>query len=443
MSISTKKIQLYPIGDKEEINRVFQYLRDGIYQQHHILNTYMSQVGCLYYKYNKDYKDAGFKDEYNAIFRNTNSAIYEFPQAKGLGMAGACGMRVKQDFSTALKNGLARGERNLPFYKRDFPLLVGSRFLTFYTDKEMITDEEGNENERDIYAIKFVNGIHFKVILGPSGKRDWYLTTMLDSIINDPENYKVCGSTIQLTKKGKIILNLTTKINKEIEKYEPDENKVMGLAMGYDKCLVAALSDDDIQYNIGDDIQSQLIEERLAIQQRGKELQVALRQAKGGHGRYRKVVRSQERQQSHEKNVVKNYNHILSKKVIDFAKAHKVKTIIIEDIAREDLSNYPVLLRNWSYYQLETFISYKAQAVGIDVILSSGNNTKGKKKDAKKNETSGNSKLGCCKCGCDIGKDNYLPKEFEWCNSLSFKCPECGEVIDYSYNKAKIMTIKG
>lgn len=70
MSITTKKIQLFPIGNKEEINRVFEYLREGIYQQHHILNTYMSQVGCLYYKYNKDYKDAGFKEEYNAIFRN-------------------------------------------------------------------------------------------------------------------------------------------------------------------------------------------------------------------------------------------------------------------------------------------------------------------------------------------------------------------------------------
>ena len=55
MPLTTKKIQLYPIGDKEEVNRVFEYLRNGMYQQHHILNTYMSQVGCLYYKYSKDY----------------------------------------------------------------------------------------------------------------------------------------------------------------------------------------------------------------------------------------------------------------------------------------------------------------------------------------------------------------------------------------------------
>ena len=148
MPLTTKKIQLYPIGDKEEVNRVFEYLRNGMYQQHHILNTYMSQVGCLYYKYNKDYKDPGFKDEYNAIFRNTNTAIYDFPQAKGLGMAGNCGMKVKQDFSTALRNGLAKGERKLPFYKRDFPLLVPSRFLTFYTT----TDTTKDENDNTVYV---------------------------------------------------------------------------------------------------------------------------------------------------------------------------------------------------------------------------------------------------------------------------------------------------
>ena len=28
----TRKIQLIPVGDKEEINRVYTYLRDGIHQ---------------------------------------------------------------------------------------------------------------------------------------------------------------------------------------------------------------------------------------------------------------------------------------------------------------------------------------------------------------------------------------------------------------------------
>ena len=57
--VTTKKIQLFPVGEKEERDRVYRYLRDGIYHQYQILNTYMSQVGCLYYKYDKDFKAEG------------------------------------------------------------------------------------------------------------------------------------------------------------------------------------------------------------------------------------------------------------------------------------------------------------------------------------------------------------------------------------------------
>ena len=426
MSITTKKIQLIPLGDKEEKERVYQYLRDGIYNQHHILNTYMSQVGCLYYKYNKNYKDPNFKDEYNAIFRNTNAAIYGMTQAKGLGMAGSCGMRVKNDFSTALKNGLAKGERALPFYKRNFPLLIQARFLNFYTTTESYIDEEGAQKTRDIFAIKFVNGIHFKVVLGTRGKRDYFLPSLLDSIITDPVNYKVCGSTIQITKKGKIILNLTVKINKDLEKYEAVEGRVMAVAMGYDKCLVAALSDSDDVIVFGKDIKESVVEKRLKIQAYNQKLQIALKEAQGGHGRNRKLKRFNERGH-YEKNVVKHYNHILSKEVVDFAKKHNVETIILEDITREDLEEHPVLLRNWSYYQLETFITYKAKGY-MDVLES-------KSKDAPR--------IACCKCGSKLDDDSIIPKEIEWCHELCFTCPDCKETIEYSYNKAKNITVMG
>lgn len=427
MSITTKKIQLFPIGDKEEIERVYKYLRDGIYNQHHILNTYMSQMGCVYYKYNKDIKNADYKEEVKAIFRNTNTAIHDMPQAKGLGMAGNCGMKVKQDFSTALKNGLAKGERRLPFYKRDFPLLVPSRFLTFYTTNSEYKDDDGNTKEKNIFAIKFVNGIHFKVILGSRGKRDWYLTSLLDSIINDPDNYQVAGSTIQFDKKGKIILNLTVKISKTIEKYNPVKGRIMGLALGYDKCLVAAISDDNEMYILGDDNKDSIVDKRIKIQKYNQKLQIALKDAQGGHGKNRKLKNFYNKD-NYEKNVVKHFNHILSKEVVSFAKEHKVEKIVIEDINLKDFNAHPVLLRNWSYYQLITFITYKAKEYNIEVITSES-------KDA--------SRIACCKCGCKLDDKDIIPKEIEWCHNISFVCPSCNEQIDYSYNKAKNITVMG
>ena len=37
--ILTRKIQLIPVGDKEEINRVYSYLRDGIFNQNRAMNA--------------------------------------------------------------------------------------------------------------------------------------------------------------------------------------------------------------------------------------------------------------------------------------------------------------------------------------------------------------------------------------------------------------------
>lgn len=42
--ILTRKIQLYPVGDKEEVNRVYQYIRDGIFNQNKAMNQYMTAL---------------------------------------------------------------------------------------------------------------------------------------------------------------------------------------------------------------------------------------------------------------------------------------------------------------------------------------------------------------------------------------------------------------
>ena len=49
----------------------------------------------------------------------------------------------------------------------------------------------------------------------------------------------------------------------------------------------------------------------------------------------------------------------------------------------------------------------------------------------------------CCECGCKLAGDNVIPKEIEWQQELTFVCPECGAKVEYSYNKAKNLTIMG
>lgn len=440
MGVTVKKIQIIPCGDKDEVARVYSYIRDGIYNQYRILNTYMSQMGVLYYQYERDIKNPEYKERVKEIFRNTNEAIKDIPQAKGLGMAGNCGMKVKSDFSTALKNGLAKGERQLPFYKRDFPLLVPSRFLVFSEKEEDYYDSNGELKTVVNYYIKFVNGIVFKVVFGSKGRRDYRLTSLLSGIVNDVDHYKVCGSSIQISGK-KIILNLTTNVEKETVPFIPIKDKKMGIVLGYDQPLVAALSNDDKEYYIGTDIAESIVERRTAIQAYRHRLQVMQTTAKSGHGRKRRMRRV-DQQGHYERNVMRNYNHILSSKVVSFAVKNKVETILIDDISKDTLIDEPILLRNWSYYQMVEFITYKAKEVGITVISV---DFKKNKKDDGEDEADAANKHDffdrCCVCGEQIDGLAELYDDISvYKDESSFTCPHCRKKVNVRYNKAKNLT---
>lgn len=474
MAITTKKIQLKIVGDNNEKNRVYTYLRDGIYNQHLVLNTYMSQVGTLYYSVNGDIKSVEWKEKYNEIFRNTNEQVKVIPYPKGLNMQANAGRKVQADFSTALKNGLASGERQLPYYKKDVPLIVPSRFLHFYSEEETY-EKDGIKDTRNAYYIKFVNGIVFKVVIGPSAIKDFYFLPLLDGICNNPLVYDVRGSSIQIAKGNKIILNLTVAVNKHTEDYTPIKGRTMGVAFGYNRSLTVALSDDDNTYYIGDkvfgkNINEEIISKRIELQDYRTRLQKSVRGAKGGHGRTRKIEALDKFRRS-EKNMVKHYNHILSKEVVNFAKNHNVEAIIFEDVDKDDLKDNPVMLRNWSYYELCNFIKYKAKSIcknednEIKVLMANANGiVEEKKKKKKKDKNASKEKpievkteknvkeddtdkirTKCHICGFAIrDKDRQkVSKVDEWISEQYFTCPNCDNLIEYSYNKAKNMSLLG
>jgi len=110
------------------------------------------------------------------------------------------------------------------------------------------------------------------------------------------------------------------------------------------------------------------LKERLKLQMRRKEIQSSLKTVSGGHGRKKKLQALDHIGQL-ESNWVKTYNHKLSKQVIDFAVSEKAATIKLELLAGfgEDEKN-AFLLRNWSYYQLQEMIGYKAKMHGIEVV---------------------------------------------------------------------------
>ena len=107
----------------------------------------------------------------------------------------------------------------------------------------------------------------------------------------------------------------------------------------------------------------------------------------------------------------KDNNHKVSRSIVNYAKLH-CKAIALEKlgkIAKKGKAKRYVQKSQWPFYQLETFIRYKASLLGIPVIEVNPRNTSKK----------------CSRCG-EIGNPNRK----------SFVCKNCGHVDHRDSNAA-------
>ena len=124
--ILTRKIQLLIVGNNDEVNRVFDYIREGMISQNKAMNQYMSAL----YLAELDKVSKEDRKELNQLYgRISNSkkgSAYSqdivFP--KGLPTTSSLSMKVKQDFKQSCKNGLMYGKVSLPTYRSNNPLLI-------------------------------------------------------------------------------------------------------------------------------------------------------------------------------------------------------------------------------------------------------------------------------------------------------------------------------
>ena len=147
------------------------------------------------------------------------------------------------------------------------------------------------------------------------------------------------------------------------------------------------------------------------MQNRRRSLQKSCKYAIGGKGRKHKL-KALDRFKSYESNYVKTLDHNYSKSIVDFAiknNAGVIKMELLEGMGEDRKSN--LVLKNWTYYQLQTMVEYKAKRVGIEVVYVDPYHTSKK----------------CSYCGAlhDISlKDREIT------------C-ECGERYNRDYNAAR------
>ena len=118
-------------------------------------------------------------------------------------------------------------------------------------------------------------------------------------------------------------------------------------------------------------------------------------------GKYRKVKQIKNRQQR----LIRNLNHRISRKIVQIAKINECSIQLekLKHIRRnaKTAKSFHYSLNNWSFYQLQKMIEYKAKLQGIAVAYIDPRYTS----------------RTCSRCGHVGDRDGK-----------SFKCPNCGHV---------------
>lgn len=466
--ISTRKFKLAIVSENK--NESYSFLRNEIHQQNRALNVaynhlYFEHIAAEkikqsdeeYHQHLKKYQEAANKkqQEYLMLKEKANSdekgkkkvdkakedykkaleKVYKiekdfskkardtYQEATGLAKQTRMNKLIKSQFTlhydtvdrvTAtvishftndMKAGVLSGTRSLRTYKSSNPLMIRMRSITFY-------EENGD------FFMKWINGIVFKIIISAGSKQKQNineLKTTLKRVIS--KEYKANDSSIRFDRD--LILNLCLDIPEAKENvFIP--GRVVGVDLGLK--IPAYVSLNDVSYikkGIGkiDDF----LKVRTQIQSQRRQLQKGLQSTAGGKGRGKKL-QGLERIKEKEKNFVNTYNHFLSKSIMDFALKNQAGIIHMEKLEFDKMKNKS-LLRNWSYYQLQTMIEYKAQREGIGVYYVDA---------AYTSQT-------CSKCG-NLEEGQRISQD-------TFTCKKCGFSVNADYNAsqniAKSKVIKG
>lgn len=315
------------------------------------------------------------KEKYKFITETINYAYRARGSNKGSlfddteigNILGGYGVGFSQELTKKIKdmvkNGLLDGGCSLVNYKLDAPFTVTKQTMGFSHDFDSFEElcEHIDDSDCQLYFDYGSKGLptiaRFRINLGYGKNRNELKSTLLKVYSGE---YQYCGSKIGI-EKNKIILYLSLKIPKVIT--ELNENIVVGVDLGAAIPATCALNNnpyDRLYIGSVDDF----IRIRTQLQNQRKRAQRSLKMSKGGHGRKKKLA-ALNRFRDKESHFVETYSHKVSKQIVDFALKHHAKYINIENLKGYDTDEF--ILRNWSYYKLQQYITYKAERYGIEV----------------------------------------------------------------------------
>ncbi len=316
---------------------------------------------------------------------------------------------------------ILKGEKTLTTFKDDIPIFIhNGSYKLYQTENNDYNVEIGlfNREKQKELGCKRIN---FKFI-NPDGN----CKATLNKLIS--KEWKQGGGQIVYNKRKKKWMFIMS-FSFEPKPKELDEHKIMGVDLGIVNVATMSIYNENINCYERMNWKEQkidgaeLIKYRQKTEARRKELSIASKWAsenKIGHGYKQRMSDANKVGDKYER-FRDTYNHKVSRYIVDLAVKYECGIIQMENLSGFSEQQTESLLKNWSYYDLQTKVKYKAEEKGIKFILIDPRYTSKR----------------CSKCGC-IHNDNRDCKT----NQSKFKCVECGYEENADINASKNIAIR-
>lgn len=315
------------------------------------------------------------------------------------------------------KRGLLKGNVTLSQFKRDMPIMIHNKAYKIIDTPKGYGAEIGlfNTAKQKELGVKRI-----KVLFPNLGSSE---KTIIKRIYD--KTYKLgAGQLTYNQKKKKWLLTIPYTFEKE-EKQELNPNLIMGIDLGVVKVATFSIYNVEKQDYISMYFKdrtidgAELIHHRQKIEARRKELGISSKWSSDNNtGRGYKIKMEKSNKIGDKYNRFKEtYNHKVSRYIVDIAIKYNVSLIQMENLTGFSEEQENSLLKNWSYYDLQEKIRYKAKEHGIEINLINPQYTSQR-----------------CSCCGNIDKDNRPTQE-------KFKCTICNHTENADINASKNISI--
>lgn len=322
-----------------------------------------------------------------------------------------------------LKKDVLNYRVSLPTYKLNTPYYIkNNNYKLRNHNGYFVSIAFYNKQELSERGLKVGHKYEFQI-----DKLDCNKKATINKLISG--EYKQGSCQISISKKGKIELIVSFEFDKNIEeKSILNSNRTLGIDLGVVNVATMSIFDSDkgdwdlISFRDRVIDGKELIAFRQKYYNLRRDMYIASKvvgDGRVGHG-YKCRMKPVNKVRDKVANFADTYNHKVSRYIVDLAAKYNCGVIQMEDLSKATSNTRERMLKDWSYYDLQNKIEYKAKELGIDVIYINPKYTSKR----------------CSKCGC-IHEENRDGKK----DQAKFECKVCGYKDNADINASKNISI--